>query len=152
MQVKYIKATLEDVEVLIKHRKQQLIDEEGLPASANIDSELREYFSSALSNGTFIGWLALENGRIIATSGLCFYQLPPSYSNPSGKVAYVTNMFTVKEYRRNGIASSLLEKILYESRSLGYTVIRLHTSEYGRSLYSEFGFTPSDGYMALKLK
>ncbi len=148
--MEYRKATVDDVGVLTELRKQQLIDE-GLPVSNNIDNELNEYFSSTLSNGSFIGWVAVENGDIVATSGLCFYKLPPSYSDPSGKVANVTNMFTVKKYRRKGIASALLEKILTEARIRGYKVIRLHASADGQALYKKFGFIPSEGYMALKL-
>ena len=91
----------------------------------------------------------LEDNAIIATSGLCFCQLPPNCFNTSGNTAYVTNMFTLKEYRRRGIASALVEKILFEARSLGFSVVRLHASSDGHGLYSKFGFTQTDGYMAL---
>lgn len=147
--MEYRKATPDDAEVLTELRKQQLIDE-GLLAINNIDTELINYFKESLLDNSFISWLVVDDGRIIATSGLCFYKLPPSHSNLSGKNAYVTNMFTVKEYRRQGIASALLEKILEEARVRGYKVIRLHASTDGQSLYKTFGFVPSEGYMALK--
>lgn len=148
--MEFRKATLEDVSKMVYLRKQLLI-EEGFPVMKNIDLELHDYFERCLADNSFIAWLALENNVIIATSGLCFYHLPPSFSNPSGKNAYVTNMFTLKEYRRRGIASVLLEKILSEAHSLGFSVIRLHTSSDGQSLYLKFGFLQSNGYMVLKL-
>ncbi|MGL4605840.1 MAG: GNAT family N-acetyltransferase [Eubacteriaceae bacterium] len=92
----------------------------------------------------------MENNTIVASSGLCFYQLPPNFSNPSGRNAYVTNMFTLKEYRKRGLASTLLEKILSEARSFGYSVVRLHASSDGEGIYLRFGFIPSDGYMELR--
>ncbi len=147
--MEYRKATLEDVLTLVELRKQQLLEEDA-HVMKNIDFELKDYFERGLSDNSFISWIALENNSIVATSGLCFYQLPPNFSNPSGKNAYVTNMFTLKEYRRQGIASILLEKILSEARSLGFSVVRLHASLDGKSLYSKFGFIPSDGYMALR--
>lgn len=147
--MEFRKATLEDVSTLVELRKQQLIDE-GSPVMQNIDLELKEYFERCLADNSFIAWLALENNIIVATSGLCFYQLPPNFSNPSGKNAYVTNMFTLKEYRKRGIASVLLEKILSEARSLGFSVVRLHASSDGKDLYAKFGFVPTDGYMALR--
>lgn len=144
------KAVKEDVAVLIELRKQQLFDEGQLPLQS-IDSELKEYFERSLADGTFIAWLALENNTVIATSGLCFYNLPPHYANPSGMVAYVTNMFTVETHRRKGIAAILLDKILCEARIRRFSVIRLHASSEGKELYTKFGFLPSEGYMALKL-
>ena len=120
--MKLRKATVDDIDAMIELRKQQLVDEGGSPLR-NIDRELRDYFFSELESNTFISWLALENDTIIATSGLCFYRLPPSYANPSGMVAYITNMFTVKEHRRKGIASILLEKVLKEAQALGFPCI-----------------------------
>lgn len=144
------KATTGDIKCLIELRKLQLIDE-GYPEVQNIDNELRHYFLSGLTDHSFIAWLAHENQSIIATSGLCFYHLPPTYSNPTGKVAYVTNMFSLKEHRRKGIASILLEKILCEAHSMEYSLVRLHASSDGKKLYTKFGFLPSEGFMALKL-
>lgn len=138
-----------DVAALVCLRKQQLTDE-GFFACQNIDAQLQDYFNSTLADGSFIAWLALDKDVVVATSGLCFYQLPPNFSNPSGKNAYITNMFTLKEYRRQGIASALLEKILFEARSLDVSVVRLHASSDGKGIYAKHGFVPTDGYMALR--
>jgi Predicted acetyltransferase involved in intracellular survival and related acetyltransferases len=146
----YRRASVNDIDSLIELRKQQLIDE-GLFPAGNIDTELRSYFENRLAANEFIAWLAIENDVVVATSGLCFYQLPPTYSNSSGMVAYVTSMFTVKSFRRKGIASMMLEKILQEARSLGFLSVKLHASSDGKALYEKFGFQVSEGYMALKL-
>ena len=146
--MEYRRATIDDVSNLIEMRKQQLLDE-GFPPVSNINLELQEYFTSGLNDDSFISWLAVINSLIIATSGLCFYQLPPTYSNPSGRVAYVTNMFTRKEYRRQGISSHLLNLIIDEAKSLNYRVIRLHTSANAKSIYNKIGFVDSIGYMSL---
>jgi len=146
----YRKATIDDIPYLVEMRKQQLLDE-GLSPIANIDVELKHYFLSGLSNGSFISWLAIDKSTIVATSGLCFYQLPPSYSNPSGRIAYVTNMFTKKGYRKKGISSRLLNLIIDEAKQQNYTAVRLHASADGKSMYIKAGFIDSDGYMSLKL-
>lgn len=131
-------------------RKKQLFDE-GLVSINNIDIELQKYFDISLKNGSLILWIAEENETIIATSGICFYQLPPSYSNPTGKNAYLTNMFTINEYRCKGIASDLLKLVVEEARKQGYKVVRLHSSKQGKSIYERFGFKDSEGYMAMIL-
>ena len=148
------KADSNDVGELINLRKEQLLEEnlkEGRNDERNIDNELKEYFTKNIINNTFISWVAIENNRIIATSGLCFYQLPPTFSNPSGKVAYVTNMYTMKEYRRKGIATTLVEKIINEAKLLDYKILRLHTSLDGKSIYMKYGFIDSDGFMHMRM-
>ena len=147
-------ANKNDITVLVELRKQQLIDE-GLPPISNIDmcidKQLADYFNSAINDGSFISWVMENDGEIIATSGICFYSLPPNFSNQTGRTAYITNMYTKPEYRRKGIAADLLNMVIDEAKSRGYRVIRLHSSEYGKSIYKKAGFTDSDGYMVLRL-
>ena len=146
----YRKAVEKDIGQLVELRKKQLIDE-GLAPGNNIDMELKRYFEISLRDGSLISWLAEKDGKIITTSGICFYQLPPSYSNPTGKNAYVTNMYTQNEYRRRGIASDLLKLVVEEARKQDYKIVRLHASKQGKSIYERFGFKNSEGYMVMIL-
>ncbi len=146
----YRRAEAKDISILIELRKKQLIDE-GLAPINNIDAELQSYFEASLADGSLISWIAEEEGAIVATSGICFYQLPPSYLNPSGKTAYVTNMYTQDEYRRKGIASDLLSLVVEEARRQNYKVVRLHASEQGRPVYKRYGFKDSEGNMVMHL-
>jgi GNAT superfamily N-acetyltransferase len=148
--MEFRRATLQDVSTLARLRSQQLIDEDNEPMN-DIGDALKGYFYAGIENNSFIAWLAIKEGEVIATSGLCFYRLPPTYTNPSGEVAYVTNMFTVKEYRRRGIASKLLANILIEARQSKVSIVRLHASSEGKGLYKKYGFEESYDYMALQL-
>lgn len=147
-------ATINDVPILIKLRRQQLTEEKNSQNSndeINIDKQLENYFCSQISEGAFISWVMENEDEIIATSGVCFYLLPPNYSNPTGRTAYITNMYTKPEYRRKGIAAELLNMVISEAKSRGYKVIRLHASEYGKSLYLKAGFLDTEGYMVLRI-
>lgn len=145
----YRKAGKEDITQLSKLRKKQLIDEGSL-ASNDISSELEYYFDSALEGGTLICWGAEEKGEIVATGGLCFFQLPPTFTNPAGHISYITNMYTKPEYRRKGIASKLLELVMDEAAQRNNKVL-LHASNMGRSLYMKTGFKDAEGFMSLTL-
>jgi ribosomal protein S18 acetylase RimI-like enzyme len=146
------KANVNDIPTLVELRKKQLIDEgEKLSADSGYNQQLTDYFTSSISDETFISWVIEDGGEIVATSGLCFYSLPPSFSNPSGRNAYITNMYTKPEYRRRGIAAELLDMVIAEAKERDYTVARLHTSEYGRSIYQKAGFKYSEDYMAMRL-
>jgi GNAT superfamily N-acetyltransferase len=148
--MEFRKANVNDVNILVKYRKQQLLDEGGVEIN-NIDMELKEYFFKNIPNNEFIAWLAIDNNEIIATGGLCFYQLPPTFSNPSGKIGYVTNMFTLKKYRKKGISSKKKKKIIQEAQMLNYKILRLHSSKDGKNIYKKYGFNDYEDFMQLRI-
>jgi len=143
-------ANIKDVPVLVELRKKQLIDEGQSPV-LNIDKQLAEYFTSAITDGSFVSWVMEVDSEIIASSGVCFYTLPPHYNNPTGEVAYITNMYTKPEYRRKGIAAELLNMVIDEAKKREHKIIRLHASEDGKSVYAKAGFNDSHGFMTLRI-
>jgi len=77
--------------------------------------------------------------------------VPPNYSNQSGKVAYIMNMYTLPEYRRQGVAAELLKRTIEGAKACGYSKITLHATDMGRPLYEKFGFRDVQGDMVLKV-
>ena len=148
--MEFRRANINDVNVLVKFRKQQLLDEGGVELN-NIDTELENYFLKNIPNNEFISWLAIENNEIVATSGLCFYQIPPNFSNPSGNIGYITNIYTKNEHRKKGISSKLLEKIIEEAKLLNCKVLRLHSSKDGKNIYKKYGFIDYEDFMQLRI-
>ncbi len=143
----YRKADKNDVRQLVELRKKQLIDE-GCYSENHIDDELERYFSTSISNKNLVVWLATENEYIIGTAGVCFFQYPPSFSNITGKIAYITNVYTRNEYRKQGIATRLLELIMEEVKNEGCKFVRLHASSQGKKLYEKMGFADVEGFMS----
>lgn len=150
MKIEYRKANIEDVKQLVELRKNQLVDERCY-SDNNIDDELEEYFSSSISNENLIVWLATEEEYIIGTCGCCFFQYPPSFSNVTGRIAYITNVYTRNEYRKQGIATKLLELISDEIKNRGYKFVRLHASSQGKKIYEKMGFVDAEGFMSKKM-
>lgn len=145
-QLEYRKANLNDIEKLIELRKQQLVDE-GIEPNIDIDAELRV----KLGEGSLIQWLAEDQGEIVASGAVIFYEFPPSYTNKSGKKAYITNMFTNENHRGQGIETKLLGKLVEEAKSAGISIIWLGASKMGRPVYEKFGFKEVDEWMELHL-
>lgn len=126
----------------------QLVDE-GIEPTIEIDKELYVFFQNKLTDGSLIQWLVEDNGEIIACGAVVFYDFPPSYSNKTGKKAYVTNMFTKENYRGQGIATHLLTKLVDEVKHAGITKIWLGASKLGRPVYKKFGFQETDEWLEL---
>lgn len=153
--VKYRKATIDDIETLIKLRIEFLKEAQNIlnnEQDFQIKNNSSDYFNKSIINEEFIGWLAIIGDEIIATSGLCFYTIPPSYKNQTGKIAYIMNMYTKPNYRRQGIAKELFKRTIEESKILGIKKIVLHATSDGRPLYEKFDFENNDEEMVLLIK
>jgi len=148
--LKYRKASIEDIEKLVELRKKQLIDE-GIKPDVDIDRELSIFFKSKLTDGTLIQWLVEDNEEIIACGAVIFYDFPPSYTNKTGKKAYISNMYTTDSYRGQGIAKKLLTKLVEEVKISGVSKIWLGASKMGKPVYKKFGFIETNDYLELNL-
>ncbi len=76
----------------------------------------------------------------------------PTYHNPSGKKAYIMNMYTSPGYRRKGIAYKILDMLIRDTKSKGITAISLEATAMGRPLYEKYGFIKMKDEMELPEK
>lgn len=153
--IEYRKAALGDMDELVRLRIEFLKEAQNIESDSNdadVRKALENYLDGAMKNNAFIAWVAVDDNRIVATSGLCFLTVPPTYKNPEGTVAYIMNMYTRPDYRNRGIANGLFEKTLDEAKNLGYRHFSLHATEKGRPLYARHGFTSSGDEMVFKLE
>lgn len=146
MEITYRKLTANDLSVFIKMRIDQL-QEEGAKASFDLEPNLNEYYSKHFADGTFVSWLAVVDNKIVGTSGISFVEKPPYYSNPSGKIGLLSSMYTLKEYRRKGIAKELLNRIVSEAKNYGCGTIQITASNMGVLLYTDYGFKKNGNFM-----
>ena len=150
MNITFRKITVNDLEVFIKMRINQL-REEGAKEDINLEAALKDYYLRHLSDGTFISWLALDNDRIIGTSGMSIVEKPPYFGCPSGKIGLLSSMFTDPNYRRKGIAKTLLSKVIDEAKTQGCGTVQITASDMGVLLYSDYGFEKNENFMQFKL-
>lgn len=139
----YRQATLQDIAQLLEFRLCLLHSAigEGRPDRwENVKEHIIQYYQEALSNDTHLAYLVYDGNRCIATGGVCFYQILPTYYKPTGKKAYLINLYTVPEYRRRGVATQVLNLLIDESLQRGATYISLEATDMGRSLYEKCGF------------
>lgn len=146
MAVTYRKLTLNDLDMFVQMRINQL-KEEGAKADFDLTPALKDYYIRHLTDHTFVSWLAVNDGKIVGTSGMSFVEKPPYYGCPSGKIGLLSSMFTDKDYRRQGIAKALLTKIMQEAKDYGCGTVQITASDMGVLLYTDFGFKKNDNFM-----
>lgn len=150
MGIKYRKLKEKDLDIFIEMRINQL-REEGAKEDIDLRPALRDYYMRHMKDGTFVSWIAEDEGKIIGTSGMSFVEKPPYFGCPSGKMGLLSSMFTNPAYRRKGIAKELLHRVVEEAKNYGFGTVQITASDMGVKLYTAYGFTHNGNFMQYKL-
>lgn len=152
MELEYRKATITDLEALVKTRIEvlraanKLTDEVDM---SKVEYESREYYMAALKNGSHTAYLIFNGEEFVGAGGISYYTVMPTYHNPTGEKAYIMNMYTKPKYRRNGIAIKTLDLLVQDAKSKGIYDISLEATDMGRVLYNKYGFVLMQSEMEL---
>lgn len=152
MNLIYKRATLEDIDILVKKRIEVLRAANKLCADTDMSEVEKQsyiYYQKALCDGTHIAYLVFDESRCIGTGGVSFFQVMPTYHNPSGNKAYIMNMYTNPEYRRKGLAYQTLDMLVKDAKRKGILAISLEATDMGRPLYQKYGFVKMNNEMEL---
>lgn len=148
----YKKATIDDIELLTETRIIVLKAANRLSNSTDM-SEVKkqsyEYYKSALNNDTHTAYLVFDEEEFIGAGGISYFQVMPTYHNPTGRKAYIMNMYTKPEYRRKGIAFKTLDLLIADAKEKGISAISLEATEMGHPLYEKYGFIEMKDEMEL---
>lgn len=148
----YKKATIKDIDELVQTRiivlraANKLSNDEDM---SKVEQESYSYYKRALESGEHAAYLVYDNGKFIGAGGVSFYQVMPTYHNPTGKKAYIMNMYTAPEYRRQGIAFHTLDLLVNAAKKQGVSQIALEATDMGRPLYEKYGFVRMQDEMEL---
>ena len=141
-----------DIDALMEIRLEMLRVVNGLDENAAFDKILvdtsREYFL----NGDQTTVFAMDGDRIAGCASISYITIMPTFSHPTGKRAHLMNVYTRKEYRRQGVAQKMVDFLIDDARAHGATEISLDATEMGKPLYKGLGFEENAAGMALLLK
>jgi GNAT superfamily N-acetyltransferase len=148
------RATAADAGVLSRHRAEMFRDM-GELSDDLYDTLLeasRAYFTQAIGDGRYVGWVAELReppGEIVGGAGLQLRELLPR-PDPDrerlvhGSQGLILNVFTERAWRRRGVADALMRELLQWCRANGIESLVLHASGEGRPLYERLGFSPTN--------
>ena len=152
MDIVFKKLTEEYLDRIIEMRISQMTEEytsvgKKVPEDVDLEKALRDFYVKNLATGTYVSWLAFDGDRIVGTSGMSFAEKPPYFSCPSGKLGILSSMYTDPDYRRMGIATGLLDRVVNEAREYGCGTIYITASDMGVKLYTAYGFVHNGNFM-----
>jgi GNAT superfamily N-acetyltransferase len=152
--VRIRRAELGDKAILARHRADMFKDMDALDPGlyARLLREAEDYFAHALAAGEYFGWIATplsDPSTVIAGAGVQLHDLmprpdPAGTALLAGEQALVVNVYTERDWRRQGIAELLMRHILAWARERRVASIVLHASGEGRGLYQRLGFVATN--------
>ncbi|MCM1498400.1 MAG: GNAT family N-acetyltransferase [Clostridium sp.] len=138
----YDRASTDDMEQLTELRIAYLTEDYGGLQDKDLEAvkrNLPDYFMRNL-NKTIFGYVARNEGEIIACALLLVVEKPMSPAFMTGKTGTVLNVYTKSEYRRNGYARKLMDMLLDDASDMKLSVVELKATEDGYPLYKSLGF------------
>ena len=133
-----------DIPSMTVARLDYLIEMQGERAQGylqELQQNLQSFFRQTMSEGSFFALQAEYEGEIVSYGGMILKKIPGDLNQSSYLEGEILNMYTLPEYRRKGISSLVLKKLLEEARIMGLSKVALHCSKAGEPLYRKFGFS-----------
>ena len=100
MELNYKKAVLEDIEILTETRitvlraANQLSDDMDM---SYVKEQSYLYYQKSLLENNHVAYLVFDGHEFVGAGGISFFQVMPTFHNPTGKKAYIMNMYTKPE-------------------------------------------------------
>jgi hypothetical protein len=138
------RASSADIGTIIEYRIIFLSETYGIPTpekELRLRKSLQEYLERSVENNSFISWIADYENKPVGFSGMVIREQPGNFEIPEGRTGYILNMFTLKDFRNNGICKMLFQKLLGEASLFNLEKIELHATVDGEPVYRQFGFT-----------
>lgn len=101
----------------------------------------RQYYREHIANNTHFAIVAEEDGEQYGCGSACFSDELPSPDNPTGRCAYLMNIYVREPFRGRGVAHLIVKRLLDEAKHRNCGKIYLETTSDGKSLYLSSGFT-----------
>lgn len=129
-----------DIDELMRWREEVISCVFGLSPDATLLDANRKYYERNISAGTHLALVASVGGGDCGCGSICFSTELPSPDNPSGKCAYLMNIYVRPEYRHMGVAHQIVKELVNSAMAHGCDKIYLETTAEGRPVYTSLGF------------
>lgn len=140
-----------DLATLMPWRREVLATVFGEEPTPELLDANREFYRRHIADDTHYAVVAsdAETGADMGCGAICLYDEMPSPDNPSGRCAYLMNIYVRPAFRRHGVGDVIVRHLVAEAQQRGCGKIYLETTDHGRPLYREVGFHDMPDMMKL---
>jgi ribosomal protein S18 acetylase RimI-like enzyme len=149
--MEYRRANRSDLDLFLKNRIEFVTLIRKISNIEDFENKTQEYLKEHIEKDDLIIFIAVDKNTIVSSCMACIYQTVPKPSCPNGTSAELLNVYTLKEYRRNGHAEKLIRMLIQEVKNYGVEKMVLDYTDMGQPLYEKLGFMPLQNQMQLRL-
>jgi len=151
--IEYGLATKDDIDELIRLRIDYMMDDFGSVSEkerTGMENQLPDYFARKLGS-ELIAFVARDEGKIASVAYLHIIEMPANSILLSGLYGDVLNVYTMQEYRGQGLCTTLMKKLVEYGKAAGLGRIDLKATKEGYPIYEKIGFKePVQRYREMK--
>ena len=144
-------ATTDDIPEIVRLRR--VLFESLGATDAGWEDTCAAVLDNAITEGVVLACVVDQPaGDALAAVGTAeIQQRLPGPANRSGLLGYIGTMATDPAFRRRGLASAILDRLVAELRLHGVERIELHATPVAESLYRSAGFADRPGGVEMRL-
>jgi ribosomal protein S18 acetylase RimI-like enzyme len=98
------------------------------------------WLKAAIQREIYIGLVAESGHEVIAGAGMLLMEWGPTRGDPNPMRGRIVNVWTHPDWRRRGIASDLVQRLLAQAEKIGIRTIGLGSTPVSEALYRSLGF------------
>ena len=140
-----------DIESIVNMRMRMLDETTDESMPEGLDKQIRRFVRRHMEDGTCMGVLAEKNGRVIADAVIYIFETMPDEINMVGRTAMLYNVYTVPEFRGQGIMAQMLPVVIDLAREAGAVELKMTAAPKAIPLYERMGFRVSEEAMHMVL-
>lgn len=141
MDIRY--AEKKDIKQLIKMRWDFTIEYDESKRNASyysFEKECQIFLENAMNSSQWFIWVAEENEKVISHIYVELIQKVPRPGRVTHPFAYMTNVFTIPEYRNKGVGSKMLKTINKWMKENNYEFVIVWPSDESIHYYKKNGY------------
>lgn len=138
-----------DIDTLMRWRAEVIENVFGETPSSSLLAMNRDYYLRHIPDGSHKAYIAKINDEQAGSGSICLTDELPSPDNPTGRCAYLMNIYVRENYREHGVGHAIVRKLVEEAKALNCGKIYLETTSEGRTLYESMGFKDLPDMMKL---
>ena len=142
MNIVYGQATKKDIDELIRLRLAFIEDDHG-PVSPHdkvcIEQQLLSFLNRKLGTELIV-FVARDARNIVSVAYLNLFEMPANCRLLNGLFGEVFSVYTLPQYRGQGLCTTLMQQLVEDAKSRGLSCIDLRATKDGYPIYKKLGF------------
>ena len=142
MSIVYGQATKQDIDELIRLRLAFIEDDHGpvtLHDKVCIEQQLLSFLNRKLGTELIV-FVARDAGIIVSVAYLNLFEMPANCRLLNGLFGEVFSVYTLPQYRGQGLCTALMQQLVEDAKSRGLSCIDLRATKDGYPIYKKLGF------------